>query len=437
MEFNNFLNKSSQQKSKSTRKYTFIKRKMNNKNKYSPNLKLISTMSVIDACDYQCSSKCLNKISKTEILNIRKEYLPLNQENKNKWIQNYLSNNKQFSYGSTTIRWHINGHDCCFHCWSLATTISIYKMKNCQRTIHGSSQISKMKPYILTALSWMKVTFESMCEKMPTKEKYHLPCYLQWNDILSDLNFYLNKNGYQQISPSYFTRLRKKYFPKIKCPKYTRQGKCNICLDLKEKRMNSKDTNERKKLHKEFVEHNQNQMNERYNYNCRKIKAQNEPNEYLSLIIDGMNAAHFPIKLPLRKNTSRIDRIKLNIHGLIDHGNNIKKFYGSLDHWKHGADFVASIIWNYLNELKEKKINEKWPHTLFLQVDNCWKENKNRTIFSFLSLLITYGWFKEIYLYSLPPGHIHEDIDQLFSNWNIHYWKKGLQSSLEIFEFLK
>jgi hypothetical protein len=90
----------------------------------------------------------------------------------------------------------------------------------------------------------------------------------------------------------------------------------------------------------------------------------------------------------------------------------------------------------YLTELKEQK-DGSWPGVLYLQVDNCWKENKNINMFCFLGMLVERGWFNEIYLDSLPTGHTHENIDQLFSNFNIHYWKRGLQSPLEMENFLE
>lgn len=34
-------------------------------------------------------------------------------------------------------------------------------------------------------------------------------------------------------------------------------------------------------------------------------------------------------------------------------------------------------------------------------------------------MLVYKGWFKEVHLYFLRPGHTHADIDQLFSNWHI------------------
>jgi hypothetical protein len=182
--------------------------------------------------------------------------------------------------------------------------------------------------------------------------------------------------------------LRIKYFPKVKAPKYIHQGKCDICLKLKEQKSAATDPSEKAKFHQQFVEHNNNQMKERFNYKSRAVNAQLQPTEYLSIILDGMNAPHFPIKLPISKNTCRLERLKLHVHGLIDHGNNVRKLYGSLDHWKHGSDFVVSVLVHYLKQLKLTKQDVVWPHTFFLQVNNCWKENKNRTMFSFLSLLI-------------------------------------------------
>ena len=113
------------------------------------------------------------------------------------------------------------------------------------------------------------------------------------------------------------------------------------------------------------------------------------------------------------------------------------QLYGSYDHWPHGANFVVSVLHDHLSTLKEQIEPSKWPHTLYLQVDNCWRENKNTTMLCYLGLLIQFGWFKNIDMYSLAPGHTHEDIDQMFSTWHQHYWHKGLQSPLAILDFIK
>jgi hypothetical protein len=57
---------------------------------------------------------------------------------------------------------------------------------------------------------------------------------------------------------------------------------------------------------------------------------------------------------------------------------------------------------------------KKLPKTLLLQMDNCVKDNKNRYLLTFLSLLTIREVFKEVKLGSLVIGHTHENIDGCF-----------------------
>ena len=55
------------------------------------------------------------------------------------------------------------------------------------------------------------------------------------------------------------------------------------------------------------------------------------------------------------------------------------------------------------------------PKKLFLQLDNLAKDNKNRYVMAFCSLLTAKRVFKEVTVGFLIVGHIHEDIDAHFS----------------------
>ncbi len=48
-------------------------------------------------------------------------------------------------------------------------------------------------------------------------------------------------------------------------------------------------------------------------------------------------------------------------------------------------------------------------------MDNCVKDNKNRHMLEFLSLLLAKKVFEEVQLELLVVGHTHEDIDKSFS----------------------
>ena len=55
------------------------------------------------------------------------------------------------------------------------------------------------------------------------------------------------------------------------------------------------------------------------------------------------------------------------------------------------------------------------PKKLFLQLDNSTKDNKNRYVMTFCSLLTARRVVKEVIVGFLIVGHTHEDIDEHFS----------------------
>ena len=52
--------------------------------------------------------------------------------------------------------------------------------------------------------------------------------------------------------------------------------------------------------------------------------------------------------------------------------------------------------------------NNKLPPILYLQADNCWKENKNKYVLGLCELLVRKKIFKEVHLSFLFVGHTHE-----------------------------
>ena len=53
-----------------------------------------------------------------------------------------------------------------------------------------------------------------------------------------------------------------------------------------------------------------------------------------------------------------------------------------------------------------------------MQLDNTTKENKNSTVFSYLSMLEERGIFKKIKVNFLLVGHTHDHIDKMFSRFS-------------------
>ncbi|PFX12470.1 hypothetical protein AWC38_SpisGene23570 [Stylophora pistillata] len=73
---------------------------------------------------------------------------------------------------------------------------------------------------------------------------------------------------------------------------------------------------------------------------------------------------------------------------------------------------------------------------LYLQFDNCVRENKNRFMFGLLALLVEEAIF-EIRVNFLPVGHTHEDIDAFFGVYSKHLDKLDVYTVPELLKALE
>nr|XP_006815072.1 PREDICTED: uncharacterized protein LOC102804474 [Saccoglossus kowalevskii] len=69
-----------------------------------------------------------------------------------------------------------------------------------------------------------------------------------------------------------------------------------------------------------------------------------------------------------------------------------------------------NILLDVLSEVKTHLAK-----VLYLQLDNCFRENKNRFLLSLMELMVEINVFEEIFVSFLPVGHTHENVDQMFS----------------------
>ena len=147
--------------------------------------------------------------------------------------------------------------------------------------------------------------------------------------------------------------------------------------------------------------------------------AKRYPNDYLSLIIDGadQSAYSLPHFWEIDKETSKVRKQRSHILGAIKHGipggsdATMQCYLSTIsDKWEHGSNQTITFLQKVLVECEKrsKRDDGRLPPVLFLQADNCGRENKNRYLIAYLSSLIKKGIFKEIYLSFLPVGHTHE-----------------------------
>ena len=113
------------------------------------------------------------------------------------------------------------------------------------------------------------------------------------------------------------------------------------------------------------------------------------------------------------KGWINVQQLPFLCNGLINHSTGLNQLTFLLPTVRQDPNLVISLLYQHL--YTEFKSNKMRAPTLYLQADNCYKENKNKYTLCFAALLVAWGWFDDVYMSFLPTGHTHEDIDRLFS----------------------
>jgi hypothetical protein len=109
------------------------------------------------------------------------------------------------------------------------------------------------------------------------------------------------------------------------------------------------------------------------------------------------------------------------------------------EHHALGANVTIEILKRVLEDgdIVIHYCADRQPTTLYLQLDNTSKQNKNRYVFAFLAWLVVLGLLTDVLVSFLPVGHTHEDIDQMFSRFNSYLRHHDAHSRPELFSALQ
>lgn len=214
---------------------------------------------------------------------------------------------------------------------------------------------------------------------------------------------------------SYFYRTFNKACAELKMRLARNTGdflNCTVCDAYDEQLRKAKTMEDRDAIKFYRSRHKQKQATQREKYYKHRNKANTMKHRYLSIIIDGMDQkkTNVPITGRAVKDPSPLTQriIGAKVHG---HGN-----YAFIvdETVPGGANLICEVLRLILKDLENKGALPHDRPVLYLQVDNC-GENKNKTMFAFLTDLVRQKVFHKIKAGFLMVGHTHEDIDQFFS----------------------
>lgn len=324
--------------------------------------------------------------------------------------------------------------------------------------------------------------------------QYVLPSVYKLKDIQEEINGQLQTSNGRGISQPTFSRLWNKEFKEVQIATNNGFTKCDICTSIKEKMQSTKVESERLKYMQERERHMKMQRSCRSVYYSNRLLSCVKPEEYLCIIHDKMDQKKtcIPRLFPEPKATSQSYVLPVSLTGMLTHGHGPRTFgHFGLGLWKSDPNFTIGSLAKCLRDLETfDETNEAnqhrhqldthdnifsallctkassnvlnligkhqdrssiedttgtttpmntssiktLPRKLFLQMDNCGKDNKNRWVFSFLSLLVAKGIFEEVQLNFMMVGHTHEDIDALFGHYSENLRKQSIYTLSQLMD---
>lgn len=246
----------------------------------------------------------------------------------------------------------------------------------------------------------------STAERMPDTGEAHLP-FIENNQVYEVFKreFAILNKDEKVPTFSYFTAIWKSQCSWVKVRKWSRFNKCSTCEQITASLRNAvtkglptDDIMRGKALHIDFV------SRERREYRRKTELATLHPSSYLSLVVDGADQTKFA--LPHFCTSVKYQQghgIAVHLIGLLRHGAiNKLRLFTMTDEHASGANHIIEPIHRLINEIEYTEGG--LPATLFLQLDICWRENKNRFLMAYWEYVLIWKVFQTIEVGFCPSG---------------------------------
>ncbi|XP_078695058.1 uncharacterized protein LOC144923998 [Branchiostoma floridae x Branchiostoma belcheri] len=339
------------------------------------------------------------------------------------WLVEKLSTFQNSETNSTAYAFKVDGKTVCRKAWCrlYGITKNVYYRGRSAFMKGRTSASERLRPrrekstaYVKAGV-WFGMYAAAHAEKMPHRSEKWLPYRTRKQGVYHQYRQEMAEEMEPYCSKQTFYNMWKEMYPDVIIKKSSLFTKCKKCVQLERKLERTRDPMKRQEIQDRRRAHLGRQMRERINYYRRREAAHRNPKRYLSLIIDGMDQAktYLPHFVGAKsKDMASTDLMKVHVSGIISHGHGIKATFTDVFEYNHDSNLTINLLLKMLYRLSKQG---PLPPILYVQADNCFRENKNKYMLAFLDMLVHRKIFVEVQLSFLYVGHTHEDIDQLFS----------------------
>ena len=310
-----------------------------------------------------CRKDCLKDLTIEELLQTRELVQNLKGVDRKVFIQRNIVKPKEDKEG--TWKFYFNQNKICLRGFTFVYGVSNHMVYS---TDSSCSQI-RIKPKEDIIMSFLN----EMAEKsnyMPNASEIHLP-YTTKIIVYDLFTKYLEDNNFQKISKKHFVQVWKSKLKHIKVRKVTKFSKCDICVNLDEKIITTRDETMNAMLKKRKHKHVMEMLEDRDIYETHKKLGVSMKHKYLSIAVDGADFGKYGLPYFWQKDKQSekgyknpISTIIVIIHG---HGTCV---YTIPIYLPNDSNSIIHIIHKTFTFVKELYLRNNWiwPNVLLAQV---------------------------------------------------------------------
>ena len=355
----------------------------------------------VTLCSKYCKKNCyetLQSWSKELVSEFKSSFYKKTIFERKKALLSHLKKQCSMGIKKRGVLW--NSHLFCLKYFSQITSISMYLINTVmsdhfkggiEQYVHGNSKCPKERPATINFISFMVQHVEIFGQDSPDAITKVMSSVFKRKELYQT---YLKETQPPHIKLStFYSHLKEKFglqrnnqkLPNVKFSKYSSHSRCDTCTDLDQLQRTSK--NEEKLR---YCQHLKFKHRERFGKarqaiaNLRQLSL-SFPSDYLMISCDDMDNSKslLPRIVEPGKKLSGCYKIPtkltgtISTSGLFPNGRRVAFFYNH-DEFPNGSNKLVSVLFKLIQGfLKEFKF---LPKHLYLSLDNCFKENKNRQV---------------------------------------------------------
>ena len=207
-------------------------------------------------------------------------------------------------------------------------------------------------------------------------------------------------------------------FPEVKCRKQMRFAKCTFCVDRRSEAQDVTRSALEKAESKDRLKHHLAWAvtRERGLFHSKIAQHVLDPNSCVCISLDGTDQFidGFPHFWEKTKQDSKGKRFKFHTEIAVLHGQENPMVFLAHEDIAGDPNLILTILMRILKH-QQVAYGGILPPIFYLQLDNCFRENKNTYVWAFCAWLIETKVFKQVFVSFLPTGHTHFQPDQFAS----------------------